>query len=259
MQRALSAREEAAIMDGAAQGGSWGGLGMAASILVVDDDVDVAETVARTLQRAGHEVAVSHRGADALRAAHEQRPDLIVLDVRMPGLNGIEVCRLLRGTPGLSRVPILFLSAKSEVADRLEGFEAGADDYITKPFDLRELELRVKALLRRSRQGDATPGQVRVGALALNCSTYEMRVPERAALLTPVEYDLMLFLMRHPGQVFSATLLLQEVWGYPPGMGTTDLVRVHIKNIRDKIEADPQRPKFLRNIPRRGYAVFAEP
>ena len=232
---------------------------MAASILVVDDDVDVAETVARTLQRAGHEVIVSYRGADALQAAQERHPDLIVLDIRMPGLNGIEVCRLLRGSPGLSRVPVLFLSAKSEVADRLEGFEAGADDYITKPFDLRELELRVKALLRRTQPTEAVaPDQVRVGDMVLNCRTFELNTPGTTALLTPVEYDLVLFLMRHPGQVFSAAHLLQEVWGYPPGMGTTDLVRVHIKNIRDKIEANPQRPKYLRNIPRRGYAVFGE-
>ncbi len=232
---------------------------MEARILVVDDDIDVAETVARTLQRAGYEAIVSNRGAEALQLANEQRPDLIVLDIRMPGLNGIEVCRLLRSMPNLERVPVLFLSAKSEVADRLEGFEAGADDYISKPFDLREMELRVKALLRRSQPTtEATPGQIRVGSLTLDCNTFELHSPTKSALLTPVEYDLALFLMRHPGQVFPATLLLQEVWGYPPGMGTTDLVRVHIKNIRDKIEPDPKRPKFLRNVPRRGYAVYAE-
>lgn len=232
---------------------------MDASILVVDDDVDVAETVARTLQRAGHDVIVSNRGVDALQVAQERRPDLVVLDIRMPGLNGIEVCRLLRSTADLSRVPILFLSAKSEVSDRLEGFEAGADDYITKPFDLRELELRVKALLRRAQPAEAAgPDQVRVGNLTLNCRTFEITTRDSTTLLTPVEYDLVLFLMQHAGQVFSAAHLLQEVWGYPPGMGTTDLVRVHIKNIRDKIETDPHRPKHLRNIPRRGYAIYGE-
>jgi DNA-binding response OmpR family regulator len=234
-------------------------LGGEASILVVDDDVDVAETVARTLQRAGHDVVVSYRGADALQAAHRRHPDLVVLDIRMPGLDGIEVCRQLRSSPGLSRVPVLFLSAKSEVADRLEGFEAGADDYLTKPFDLRELELRVKALLRRSRPGEAASGgRIRVGPLTLDCNTFVLSTPERSVLLTPVEYDLALFLMRNPGQVFSAALLLQEVWGYPPGMGTTDLVRVHIKNIRDKIEPEPRHPRYLRNVPRRGYAISAE-
>ncbi len=229
---------------------------MAFTILVVDDDVDVAETVARTLQRAGHETIVAYRGLQALEIAREQHPDLVVLDIRMPGLNGIDVCRQLRDTPGLSRIPVLFLSAKSEVADRLEGFEAGADDYITKPFDLRELELRVKALLRRARQGEASAGQVRVGSLVLDTTTFELRTPERSVLLTPVEYDLMLFLMHHPGQVFSAPLLLQEVWGYPLGMGTTDLVRVHVKNIREKIEPDPKHPRYLRNIPRRGYVIY---
>ncbi len=233
---------------------------MGALILVVDDDVDVAETVQRTLLRAGHDVLVSYRGLEALQIAEERRPDLVVLDIRMPGIDGIQVCRRLRTTVGLSRMPVLFLSAKSEVNDRLEGFEAGADDYITKPFDLRELELRVKALLRRTKQGEAAtaPGEVHVGEMTLNCNTFELTAGSRSVLLTPVEYDLILFLMRHPGQVFSAALLLQEVWGYPPGMGTTDLVRVHIKNLRDKIELDAQHPRFIRNIPRRGYAVFAD-
>lgn len=232
---------------------------MLATILVVDDDIDVAETVARTLQRAGFETVIAYRGAEALQIARDRHPDLIVLDIRMPGMDGIQICRLLRATPDLSRAPILFLSAKSEVGDRLEGFEAGADDYIVKPFDLRELELRVKALLRRARQGEsAAASAFRVGAIALDPRTFELRTPERAVLLTPVEFDLMQFLMRHPGQVFSATLLLQEVWGYPPGMGTTDLVRVHVKNLREKIEPDPQRPRYIRNIPRRGYAVAGD-
>lgn len=229
---------------------------MGAFILVVDDDVDVGETVQRVLQRAGYEVTVAYRGADALRIAHERHPDLVVLDIMMPGMDGIQVCRHLRDTPGFGRLPILFLSAKSEIADRLEGFEAGADDYITKPFDLRELELRVKALLRRTRQAEAAVrGEIRLGGMVLNCNSFELRTPERSVVLTPVEYDLLLFLMRHPEQVFSARHLLQEVWGYPPGMGTTDLVRVHVKNLRDKIEPDPQRPRYLRNIPRRGYAI----
>jgi two-component system response regulator RpaA len=229
---------------------------MPANILIVDDDIDVAETVARTLQRAGFETVVSYRGAEALQIARDRHPDLLVLDIRMPGIDGIEVCRLLRATPDLSRVPVLFLSAKAEVTDRLEGFEAGADDYIVKPFDLRELELRVKALLRRARQSESTAGGfLRVGPIVLDPRTFELRTPERTVLLTPVEFDLMQFLMRHPGQVFSAALLLQEVWGYPPGMGTTDLVRVHIKNLREKIEPDPHRPRYIRNVPRRGYIV----
>jgi DNA-binding response OmpR family regulator len=232
---------------------------MPATILVVDDDIDVAETVARTLQRAGYETLIAYRGTDALQLARERHPALVVLDIKMPGMTGIQVCRLLRATPELSRVPILFLSAKSEVDDRLEGFEAGADDYITKPFDLRELELRVKALLRRSRQGESSPpSEIRVGQVILDTRNFELRTPERAALLTPVEFDLMQFLMRHPGQAFSATLLLQEVWGYPPGMGTTDLVRVHVKNLRDKVEPDPHRPRYIRNVPRRGYSIACE-
>ncbi len=232
---------------------------MSERILVVDDDADVAETVARTLQRAGFETLIAHHGSSALQMAREEHPALVVLDVRMPGIDGIDVCRLLRATEELSRVPILFLSARGEVADRLQGFEAGADDYITKPFDLRELELRVKALLRRSRQVESPPpGQLKVGPIVLDSRNFQVRTPERASLLTPVEYDLMQFLMRHPGQVFSAALLLQEVWGYPPGMGTTDLVRVHVRNLREKVEPDPSHPRYIRNIPRRGYSVAVD-
>jgi DNA-binding response OmpR family regulator len=226
-------------------------------ILVVDDDEDVAETIERSLRRAGHEALVAHRGADALQIARQRRPELIVLDIMMPGMNGIEVCRHVRANPDLAKTPILFLTAKGEMGDKIDGFEAGADDYLTKPFDLRELELRVKALLRRTQRGseEEIAERIEVGSLVLNCRTYEISTPQQTLLLTPVEFELLHFLMNNPGKVFSSDQLLQQVWGYPPGTGMPDLVRVHIKNLRDKIEPSPRTPRYLKNVLRRGYMI----
>jgi DNA-binding response OmpR family regulator len=226
-------------------------------VLVVDDEQDVAETITRTLKRAGHDVISASRGADALEIARQRHPDMVVLDIMMPGMSGIEVCRHMRANPDLASIPILFLTARGEISDKIEGFEAGADDYLTKPFDLRELTLRVRALLRRVEPMDENrPVEfINLGSLSLNCRTFEITSPKAQVLLTPVEFELMNFLMCTPGKVFAADQLLQEVWGYPPGTGMPDLVRVHIKNIRDKIEPDPKKPIYLKNVLRRGYMV----
>jgi DNA-binding response OmpR family regulator len=226
-------------------------------VLVVDDDTDVAETIERALRQSGEEAMVAHRGADALHLARQRTPDLVVLDIIMPGMTGIEVCRHMRASPELAPVPILFLTAKGEIGDKIDGFEAGADDYLTKPFDLREMVLRVRALLRRAQRGaEARPTErIEVGDLTLNCRTFEIHTPEVTVLLTPVEFELMHFMMSNPRQIFSADQLLQQVWGYPPGTGMPDLVRVHIKNVRDKIEPRPNEPIYVRNILRRGYMV----
>jgi|YNPNPStandDraft_1061719.scaffolds.fasta_scaffold01614_7 DNA-binding response OmpR family regulator len=229
---------------------------MSQLILVVDDNEDVAETIDRSLRRAGYEVAVAYRGADALQIARTRHPDLVVLDILMPGMTGIEVCRHMRANPDLAQTPILFLTAKGEIGDKIEGFEAGADDYLTKPFDLRELELRVKALLRRSSQSsERLNDRIEVGSLVLNCRTFEISTPTRTVLLTPVEFELVQFLMSNPDKVYSADQLLQLVWGYPPGTGIPDLVRVHVKNIRDKIEPNPRAPIYIKNVLRRGYMI----
>ena len=230
-------------------------------VLVVDDDTDVAETIERALEQSGEDVMVAHRGADALHLARQRTPDLVVLDIIMPGMTGIEVCRHMRASPELAPVPILFLTAKGEIGDKIEGFEAGADDYLTKPFDLREMVLRVRALLRRAQRGaEARPTErIEVDDLVLNCRTFEISTPELTVLLTPVEFELMHFMMSNPRQIFSADQLLQQVWGYPPGTGMPDLVRVHIKNVRDKIEPRPNEPVYVRNILRRGYMVAGGP
>jgi DNA-binding response OmpR family regulator len=189
-----------------------------------------------------------------------KRPDLIILDIVMPGMNGLEVCERLRTDPTLAAVPILFLTAKGDVEDRIEGFKAGGDDYLSKPFDLRELCLRVEALLRRS--GPATTeepsGTLEVGPLVLNLQRFVLRIEGKIVDLTPLEFDLLFCLMSHPGEVFSSERLLQEVWGYPAGTGDPATVRWHIMNLRAKIEPDPSEPTYVRTIPRYGYALWAE-
>lgn len=229
---------------------------MAHLILIVEDERDVAEMVERSLRLAGYETMVAYRGADALAMIRQRKPDLVVLDIMMPGMSGLDVCRHMRGMPAFSDIPVLFLTGRGTIADKIEGFEAGADDYLTKPFDLRELELRVRALLRRAHGEVATFSEtLHVGDLELDCRLFRIRTPHTCMLLTPVEFELVHFLMLHPDQVFSAEQLLQEVWGYPPGTGMPDLVRVHVKNIRDKIEPNPHRPIYLRNVLRRGYTI----
>lgn len=227
-----------------------------ASILVVDDDVDVAETIKRSLSNKGHIVSVVYNGIEALEAVRREQPQLIVLDVIMPQMDGMEVCRRLRQEPLTAHIPIIFLTAMERLSDKLGGFEAGADDYITKPFDIQELEVRVRAVLRRSLPpAEAEPDALVVGKLSLNRRTYEVRSDSKVSLLTPIEFELLHYLMSRAGEVFSSELLLQKVWEYPPGTGDPALVRMHIKNIRDKIEREPGRPQYLRTVSRHGYMI----
>ena len=228
-----------------------------ARILVVDDDRDVAGTVERTLRRKAHEVVVAYGGAQALQLIKQQCPDLVVLDIMMPHMNGIEVCQHIRTLPNVASVPILFLTAKGKIDNKIEGFEAGADDYLTKPFDLRELELRVRALLRRSLPAEAPKAPLEVGTLSLDPRTFKLNVDGHVLLLTPVEFELLYYLMKHAGEVISTERLLQKVWEYPPGTGDPNLVRAHIKNLRAKIEPSPTDPTYIKTISRHGYIVAA--
>jgi DNA-binding response OmpR family regulator len=226
-----------------------------ARILVVDDDRDVAGTIERTLRRKDHQISVAYSGVQALQVIQGQRPDLVVLDIMMPRMDGIEVCQRIRALPNVASVPILFLTARGKIEDKIEGFEAGADDYLTKPFDLRELELRVKALLRRSLPTEVPKAPLQVGSLSLDPRTFELSVDDEVLLLTPVEFELLYYLMRHAGEVISTERLLQEVWEYPPGTGDPNLVRAHIKNIRSKIEPAPNDPTYIKTISRHGYII----
>jgi DNA-binding response OmpR family regulator len=229
-------------------------------ILVVDDEVPVALSIERSLRRE-YQVRVAYSGAEALKIARRTHPDLIVLDIIMPGMDGLEVCREFRRDPVLESVPILFLTAKAHVEDRVVGLEAGADDYLTKPFDVRELLLRVEAILRRStpyENEEMDPDQLTVGELTLNRRNYQLKVGGREVLLTPVEFDLMYHLMSHRDEVFSSERLLRELWDFPSDTGSPDLVRAHIRNLRRKIEVDSRNPQYIVNVPRRGYTIAPE-
>jgi DNA-binding response OmpR family regulator len=229
-------------------------------ILVVDDEPDLVWAIQYSLRDAGYDVITANDGETGLAAARTHRPDLLILDVMMPQLDGLQVCWRLRRDPALASVPILFLSMRSAIEDRVTCLEEGGDDYLAKPFDLRELKARITALLRRGR-GAAPPVEqhtwLLAGALALNVHTCEARVGGRSVQLTPAEFKLMHYLMKHPGKVFPSQHLLQEVWGYSPEAADVSLVRWHIRNLRAKLEPDPDHPMYIRTVSRHGF-VLAE-
>ncbi len=231
-----------------------------ARILIVDDDQIVARTLERSLRAGGFQVSVSYNGVEALQAARSNRPDLVVLDVMMPGMDGYEVCRQIRNDQLLEDLPVLFLSAKGKEEERITGFRVGADDYLSKPFNLDELYLRVRAILRRAmRQKEETkerPTILQAGEYTLHVRSFQVIGPRGKINLTSVQFDLLYHLMSHAGEVFSPNRLLQEVWGYPHDAGSPDLVRVHIKNLRAKIEEDPSNPTFIQTVKGHGYVVM---
>ena len=260
------------------------------NILIIEDDEIVARTIERSLRGEDFRVTIANSGVEGLKLARTNVPDLAILDVIMPGMDGYTVCREMRADVKLAEVPILFLTAKIKDEDKIAGFNAGADDYLCKPFNIDELILRVRAILRRTRRSSQDPSpapagedkltprvqsilnQVNqdpkpvesancliVGDYVLDTRTYELHTPERGKLrMTPVQYDLLYHLMSHPGQIFSPSRLLDEVWDYPSDTGSPDLVRVHIKNLRERIEAHPSDPKFIRTVPGYGYTVDPE-
>ena len=232
-----------------------------ARILLVDDEQDLVWAMQYSLNDEGYEVLTAYDGVEALAVARRHRPDLVILDIVMPRLDGLQVCHHLRRDPALAAVPILFLTVRSSIEDRIAGLDEGGDDYLAKPFDLRELKARVRALLRRGR--GAPEGRVSllvVGPLALDLHTRQVRVGEgevgeKGIQLTPAEFDLLHHFMTHPGEVFSSQQLLQQVWGYPLEAADLGLVRWHVKNLRDKLEPDPNHPVFLRTVKRHGYLL----
>jgi DNA-binding response OmpR family regulator len=263
-----------------------------ANILVIEDDVIVARTIERSLRGDEFKVTVAHSGVEGLKIARRKTPDLVILDIIMPGMDGYTVCKEMRADMLLTDVPILFLTAKIKDDDRIAGFKAGADDYLTKPFNVDELILRVRAILRRTRYRPTVPEnqqamvqnenlspRVRkileqaesgtkttqtnhclvMGEYVLDTRSFQLHTPHADEIrLTPVQFDLLYHLMVHPGQVFSPQRLLDEVWDYPTDAGSPDLVRVHIKNLRERIEEDPRNPKFVRTVPGYGYTVTTD-
>uniref|UniRef100_UPI000E6C5C3C response regulator n=1 Tax=Thermomonospora amylolytica TaxID=1411117 RepID=UPI000E6C5C3C len=225
---------------------------MTGRILVVDDDPTVADVVMRYLVRDGHRVRCVADGREALAAARAEPPDLVVLDLMLPGMNGLEVCRRLREE---SAVPIVMLTALGEETDRLVGLESGADDYVTKPFSPRELALRVRSVLRRVRGGPAPAGRdgglLADGDLVVDLDAHEARLGGALLSLTAREFDLLAFLMRHPRRAFTRDELLEQVWGW--SFGDSSTVTVHVRRLREKVERDSTAPRRIVTVWGVGY------
>ena len=217
-------------------------------VLVVDDDVKTVELVRLYLAREGYEVLTGYDGAEALRLARESYPDLIVLDLMLPDIDGLEVCRTLRRE---SDVPIIMLTARTTDQDKLTGLDLGADDYITKPFSPKELAARVRAVLRRL-PGERGPEEIKRGELSMNFTTHEAWLACRPLNLTSVEFKLLGVLAKEPGRVFSRANLIGEALGYDfEGFDRT--IDVHILNLRRKLEPDPSQPRYIKTIYGVGY------
>jgi DNA-binding response OmpR family regulator len=219
-------------------------------VLVVDDDPRVSDVVRRYLERDGFTVGLAADGPAALRAFGQDKPDLVVLDLMLPGLDGLEVCRRMRAVaPDL---PVIMLTALGEESDRVLGLEIGADDYVTKPFSPRELVLRIRSVLRRATPPASATAETLVdGDLAVDVSRRIVRLGGREIALTVREFDLLVFLMRHPGRVFRRAELLEHVWGWTFGDQST--VTVHMRRLREKIEDDPAEPKRILTVWGVGY------
>jgi two-component system response regulator MprA len=219
-------------------------------ILVVDDERAVRESLRRALELEGYEIELAGDGSEALyRLESNEEPDAMILDVLMPGVDGLEVCRRLRGSG--SRLPVLMLTARTEVEDRVAGLDAGADDYVTKPFALEELLARVRALLRRtSDDGDEV---LRFGDLELDPGTREVRRGERSIELTRTEFSLLELFLRNPRQVLTRSVIFERVWGYDFGFGSNSL-DVYIGYLRRKTEAGGE-PRLIQTVRGVGYAL----
>jgi len=219
------------------------------SILVVDDESTITEVVSRYLERAGYATQVAADGPDALRIAGEQRPDLVVLDLMLPGMDGLEVMRRLRER---ERVSVILLTAKGEHTDRIIGLRLGADDYVVKPFSPAELVARVDAVLRRVDSSPQLEEPIVFEELEVDPVARRVKARGEEVQLTVREYDLLLHLMRHPGQVFSRDQLMDTVWQYS-FYTDTSTVTVHVRRLRAKIERDPSRPRWLQTVWGVGY------
>ena len=216
-------------------------------VLVVDDDAALAEMLGIVLRGEGFEPVFCADGAEALGAFRDAKPDLVLLDLMLPGRDGIDVCRAIRAESG---TPIVMLTAKSDTVDVVVGLESGADDYVVKPFKPKELVARIRARIRRN--DEAPPQVLVVGDLEIDVTGHSVKRGDETLSLTPLEFDLLVCLARKPGQVFTREVLLQEVWGYRHAADTR-LVNVHVQRLRAKVERDPERPDIVLTVRGVGY------
>ncbi|MCD6599663.1 MAG: response regulator transcription factor [Dehalococcoidia bacterium] len=220
-------------------------------VLIVDDDVKTVELVKLYLKRDGYKVLTAYDGVEALRLAREGHPDLIVLDLMLPDIDGLEVCRTLRGE---SDVSIIMLTARTTDEDKLAGLELGADDYVTKPFSPRELAARVRAVLRRL-PGERGPAEIKRGELTVDFVKHKAFLAGKALKLSPTEFKLLGILAREPGRAFSRAQLIDEALGYD-FVGFDRTVDVHILNLRRKLEPDPNHPEYIKTVYGVGYSFL---
>jgi DNA-binding response OmpR family regulator len=223
------------------------------SVLVVDDEPIVRDVVVRYLRQSGLQTLEADHGDIAKRLIETEEPDLVVLDVMLPGIDGLELCRWIRSR---SDLPVILLTARGEEADRIVGLELGADDYVTKPFSPRELAVRVKTILRRSTRTPAEPEQLAFGEVVMDAAARLVTRAGASVALTAKEFDLLWFLASHRNRVFSRDQLMRAVWGYDVALDT-GTVTVHMRRLREKVEVDPARPAYLQTVWGVGYRLSA--
>lgn len=224
-------------------------------IFAVDDENEVLQTLGRVLGREEYDVTLISSSLEAISMLEKQKPDLLILDIIMPEMDGVTLCRRLRRDPRFISLPILFLTAKGNVDDIVTGLDAGADDYVIKPFELPELRARISALLRRGKREADNNAMLQLGDLRLDSDTYQAYAGDELNVqLTSTEHKLLRYLMEHPDQALSPSHLLQAVWEYPPNTGDPDLVRAHVRNLRAKLEKKSRR-RYIRTIHGVGYMI----
>jgi len=222
-------------------------------VLVVDDEPIVRDVVARYLERDGHRAVVAGNGDEARSVIERETPSLVVLDVMLPDEDGLSLCRWIRSS---SDLPVILLTARGEEADRIVGLEIGADDYVTKPFSPRELAVRVRTILRRTRPERSPVERIELGRVVIDAGRREVRRDDEVLGLTAKEFDLLWFLASNPNRVFSRDQLMNSVWGYAAALDT-GTVTVHVRRLRQKLEHDPSRPQLLETVWGIGYRIRA--
>jgi len=227
----------------------------AKKILVVDDEPDLVELVSYNLKKEGFKVSISPDGEDALEKIRKGAFDLVILDLMLPGIQGVELCRMLRSNPKTESIPIIMLTARGEVSDKIRGLETGADDYMTKPFSPKELLARVKAILRRAGEGPARDTSIHIGDLRIDRETYTVTKGDTPLHLSATEFKLLVFLAERKGRVFSREQLLDAVWK-DESFVEPRTVDVHIRRLRTQIEDDPSDPTYIKT--RRGVGYYVE-
>jgi len=231
------------------------------SILVIDDEPSIVELLTFNLKKEGYDVLKAYDAEEALKIAEDNETDMFIVDIMLPGMDGFELVRNLRATEKFRQTPVIFLSAKSEEFDKVLGLELGADDYITKPFSVREVLARIRAVFRRIQQSaqakEERPKKIIARELEIDTEKYEVRVRNRMVSLTPLEFEFLRFLAENEGKVFSRDVLLDKLWGYDY-YGDTRTVDVHIRRLRTKIEEDASNPKYIITVRGKGYK-FRDP